>query len=470
MMTRFIFILAIAFMTAHEGSSQQNNFYEISRLPFTTDQFDEFAPAYYRQGLVFTTNRRRNFVISRMTEEGENLFNIYYAVRQDTNKWRNPHLLDKSLRSKYHDGPVSFSPDGSRIFFTRNIHSEGSDAFNLGIFMAEYSGGNWVNITPFPYNSNNFNVIHPGISADGTTLYFASDMPGGYGGMDIYYSTFQNQVWSSPVNLGEVINSSNDEVFPYMHPGGRLYFSSGNETNGRLDLFYSSRRNNNWQSPVRLPEPFNSEADDFGFIADRDIITGYFSSNRDGTDNIYTFASTFPVFTDCDSIREPDLCYVFYEETGGTIDTTTLYFEWDMGDGTRIRGLEAEHCFEDIGSYFIRLDVIDIITGEVAYNQANYNFRIEKPEQPLITSADTCFVDQQIMLDGTESYLRNFEIEEYYWELGDGTKTTGETIYHTYTDPGVYEVRMGVISDPDSPFGEQRSCVYKNIIVLQNTP
>ncbi len=184
-MHRFIFILAIGLLTVFKGFGQGVDFYEISRLPFTSDQSDEFAPAFYRQGLVFTSNRRAGFFISRMTDEGENLFNIYHSEKRESGRWRSPDLLDKNLKSKYHDGPVSFLQDGSRIFFTRNMPGSRGEESKLGIFMADFSDGKWINIIPFPYNNNNYNLSHPSISRDGKTLYFASDMPGGFGGMDI---------------------------------------------------------------------------------------------------------------------------------------------------------------------------------------------------------------------------------------------------------------------------------------------
>lgn len=468
-MIRYLCILIIYILSLCELHAQGNGFYEISRLPFTSNQYNEFAPAFYGNGLVFTTNRKTGFFISRLTEEGENLYNIFFAEKRESGRWRTPDFLSKSLRSNFHDGTVSFPPDGSRIFFTRNIPGSRNETSKLGIFMAEYSNGDWINITPFPYNSSNYNISHPGISDDGKTLYFASDMPGGYGGMDIYMSELQGYNWSAPVNLGEMINSPDDEVFPYIHQeSGRLYFSSSHNTNGSLDIFYSTGNKSSWSRPVRLPEPLNSGADDFGFIADRDFRSGYFSSNREGTDNIYSFVSTFPFFTGCDSIREPVLSYVFYEERG-EVDTATYYFEWDI-NGDKIRGQEAEYTFEDIGSYHIRLDVVDIITGEVAYNQASYHFTIPRIEQAHIKSPDTCYVNQQITLDASETWFRNLDIDEFYWELGDGTKTTGEIIYHTYTRPGIYEIILGVLSDPDSPFGLQKSCVYKRIVVLDNDP
>jgi hypothetical protein len=291
-MMRILFFILVMVLIKYNGYTQPGDFYEISRLPFTSDEHDEFSPAFYREGIVFTSNKRQGLIIARMTDEGENLFNIYYSEKRESGRWRSPDLLDKNLRSNYHDGPVSFNADGSTIFFTRNIPGRRGAKSTLGIFIAEYSNGDWANITPFPYNSNNYNLTHPSITADGRTLYFASDMPGGSGGMDIYVSFNQGGSWSPPANLGERINSSGDEVFPNINPGGRLYFSSNNHTEDELDLYYSFTRNGNWQDPVRLPVPFNSDADDFGFIADTGFGTGYFTSNREGTDNIYSFTST----------------------------------------------------------------------------------------------------------------------------------------------------------------------------------
>lgn len=464
-----ILFLVLSCLIIPETRGQSRDFYEISRLPFTSDQFDEFAPSYYRQGIVFTTNRRTDFLISRMTDDGETLFNIFHTSLNQSGRWATPDLLDKNLRSKYHDGPASFSRDGTRIYFTRNLAVRGSGSSTLGIFTATYSNGQWINITPFPYNSNNYNLAHPSISDDGRALYFASDMPGGYGGMDIYMSALSGQSWSSPVNLGPGVNSAKDEVFPYIHPGGRLYFSSNNETNGSLDLFYSLQEDNNRQPRVRLTGPFNSEADDFGFIADNDLKAGYFTSRREGTDNIYSFLSTFPSFSGCNTLSEPELCYVFFEQTARNIDTTTLYLEWDMGDGTRYRGMEADHCFEDTGTYTVRLDVIDLITGEMQSNVAYYNFTIERIEQPYISAPDTVYTNRQFMLDASETFLRNFDIDDYYWELGDGNKSAGEKIYHTYSEPGTYRVILGILSDPDSPFGLQKPCVFREVVVLDET-
>jgi Tol biopolymer transport system component len=134
----------------------------------------------------------------------------------------------------------------------------------LGIFIADRSGSRWIRVRPFPHNSPDYNIAHPTLSVDGTRLFFASDMPGGYGGMDIYMSVLENNQWSKPVNLGPSINTSADEAFPVIHATGRLFFSSkGHGTKGGFDIFYSDLLNNTWLNPVRLDDPFNSSYDDF---------------------------------------------------------------------------------------------------------------------------------------------------------------------------------------------------------------
>jgi hypothetical protein len=461
----FHILLVLFLVTIPKLPAQTPGFYEISRLPFTSDRYDEFAPVFYNRGLVYTTNKRTGFLISRMSTEGEKLFNIYYTDKSEPGRWKNPSVFSKSLRSNYHDGPVSFSTDGSLIFFTRNIQGGKNETSKLGIFMAENSAGEWINKRPFPHNSNNYNVSHPSISADGKTLYFASDMPGGFGGMDLYASHRQGSGWSSPVNLGAMINSSNDEVFPYIHSTGRLYYSSDNNINGSLDLYYCNPGENGRQRPVRLPGPINSEADDFGFIASPDLRSGYFSSSREGTDNIYSFGSTFPVFTQCDSIQIDGLCFEFYEQRAENLDTTNFHLEWNMGDGTRIRGLVADHCFKEHGTYHVTLDFVNITTGEIESGVADYLFTTPRTQQPFITSADTVSVGMMINFDASETYLGNFEPEGYYWETGDGAQYEGNIINHYYTETGLYRVTLGVRSGPASRQEQRKACVYKYVFV-----
>jgi tetratricopeptide (TPR) repeat protein len=175
---------------------------------------------------------------------------------------------------------------------------------NLGIYAVSRSDYGWGEPVPFEYNDpEKYSVMHPCLSHDGQTLYFVSDMPGGLGGMDLWYCEKQeaDDRWSPPVNMGASVNTVGNEVFPATNAEGALYFSSdGHPGMGGLDIFFTQKDNDAWATPKNMGAPVNSSADDFSFVFDtfnanafgRADVVGYFSSNRpggQGGDDIYMF-------------------------------------------------------------------------------------------------------------------------------------------------------------------------------------
>lgn len=207
----------------------------------------------------------------------------------------------KSINTRYHEGPATFTTDGSRIIFTRNNYNEGkarrsADGVNkLKLYTATQVNGVWGDAVELPLNSDEFSTGHPSLSADDQRLYFASDRPGGFGGSDIYVSRWKNGGWSEPVNLGGEINSSGNELFPFVDDRGTLYLASdGHEGLGKLDLFSAQLSPDGMQGRQlkNLGEPINSAADDFGILTNGERSNGYFSSNRKNggaDDDIYRF-------------------------------------------------------------------------------------------------------------------------------------------------------------------------------------
>jgi outer membrane protein OmpA-like peptidoglycan-associated protein len=204
-------------------------------------------------------------------------------------------LLSGKIKSKYHNSSAAVFPDGS-ILFTRNNFIKGQTQkstdgiVKLKLYTA--SGDNLQQITEFPYNSNEYSTGHPALNKEGNILIFASDMSGGYGGTDLYYSVRSgNGPWTRPVNLGKKINTEGNELFPYLDNLDHLYFAStGHAGLGGLDLFEVPLEE---MKPTALPKnmgaPINSSKDDFGLIIRNDGRGGYFSSNRKGTDDIFSF-------------------------------------------------------------------------------------------------------------------------------------------------------------------------------------
>jgi outer membrane protein OmpA-like peptidoglycan-associated protein len=208
--------------------------------------------------------------------------------------------FSKDLNTKYHEGPAVFTNDAKKVIFTRNNFNNGkykisSDGVNkLKIYTADDKTGGWANVKEVPFNSNEYSTGHPSITKDDKLVYFVSDMPGGFGGTDIYVVSYNNDSWGTPVNLGKTINTKGNEMFPYVDANNNLYFSSdGHPGLGDLDIFYVDMKNGTPIGRVRnLGAPMNSSKDDFGIITDAERKTGYFSSNRKrgGTDDdIYRF-------------------------------------------------------------------------------------------------------------------------------------------------------------------------------------
>ena len=210
--------------------------------------------------------------------------------------------LPEAINTPDHDGPATFTRDGSRIVFTRTV-AQPDDAKKspdaapkLRLYTAEARNGGWVNVRELPFSAPDISCGHPTFAPDDQTLYFASDRPGGLGGTDLYAVSFSGGTWGRPVNLGPGVNGAGNEVYPFADERGVLYFSSdGYGGLGGLDLFLVDLKSPG-SGPVNLGQPFNSPADDFGLLTDGDRRGGFFSSNRRGNDDIYRFTRDV---TDC---------------------------------------------------------------------------------------------------------------------------------------------------------------------------
>jgi tetratricopeptide (TPR) repeat protein len=198
-------------------------------------------------------------------------------------------LFDTRLTGRYHEGPVCFSKNFDTILITRNYPVK-NQVSRLKLQMLTSKNDNWVELPAFPYNSNAYNVGQPALHPNGQVLYFTSDQPGGMGGKDIYYCLHTADGWSSPMNAGPNVNTAGDEMFPYISPDGKLYFSSDRWPGfGGLDIF--SVMLDNTYKPATPPKnegaPINSPNNDFGILLYPGASKGYFSSDRRGNDDIY---------------------------------------------------------------------------------------------------------------------------------------------------------------------------------------
>jgi hypothetical protein len=275
----------------------------------------------------------------------------------------------------------------------------------------------------------------------------SSDLEGGYGGMDLYYSDWNGIVWTSPVNCGSEINTQYNEIFPSMH-NGILYFSSDRKTGeGGLDIYSYDFKE------IKLgilEKPLNTASDDFGIFWGKDGKTGYLSSNRNGNDDVFYFHPLMPEFDSLIVCKEK-YCYTFFEEASSmNLDTVGMTYEWDFGNGSKELGLEVKHCFPGPGLYPVNLNIVDASSGEVFSNEVSYEFEVERPTQLCIDTRDTVFSGEILNIDASRSLIVGYTIQKCYWDFNDGKYSTGYQVRHKYLKEGSYEIRFGVVARNDS--------------------
>ncbi len=282
--------------------------FKIKKLPFSKGLGD-FAPMIYKDNILFTSYRHNQAFVNRVFGWDQTFFvNTYVAQPNKKGEYKSAKMVKISVDKELvpHDGPYAISEANNLAMVTMNIPGKygKNEIIRLGLYYVTIDANTFPNkinkkeIKPFPYNNSSYNVGHACFSADGNTLYFVSDMPGGYGKLDIYKSTLMNGSWSQPENLGAKINTAYDEMFPSISHDGDLFFASkGHVGLGGLDIFIARHSAGSFGDPENIGYPVNTSFDDFAITLNKEGNTAYFSSNRgDFYDRIYETNMYVPEF------------------------------------------------------------------------------------------------------------------------------------------------------------------------------
>ena len=254
----------------------------------------DYAPMYLDKSydrLYFTSTNEKAMGTKKSEITGMKNGDIFVSIKNERGEWQRPEAVEGELNSELDEGIVSFTPDGQTMYLTK-ARRELNASTGVEIYTSQRSDAKWSAPVKFEITADTLSSYgHPAVSPDGAWLYFTSDMPGGYGGKDIWRVNLKERVGSLE-NLGEWINTAGDETFPYLRTDSVLYFASdGHPGYGGLDLFRAEMTPSGGWAVTNMGEPVNSSADDFG-ITFGPGEQGYFSSNRGdarGYDHIFSF-------------------------------------------------------------------------------------------------------------------------------------------------------------------------------------
>ena len=372
---------------------------------FNSRKNSDFSPAFMgadAESIVFTSNRTKSKnkkVNNPITGVPNN--DIYTARKNNLGEWEEVEIIEGALNTDDDEGVVSFSSDGKTMYFTRCLPNMPAGQ----IYKSERSGGEWTEPSLVQlFADYTITVGHPAISPDGTKLYFVSDAKGGEGGKDIWVATNEGGTWIAPENLGKNINTSGNEMFPYVRQDGVLFFSSdGREGFGGLDIYMAIQDSTGLWQVENMYSPINSQGDDFGITFNADNSVGYFSSSRGQRkpiDKIYKF-------------ELPALVYVIegtvFDDKGDELGETIIRLVGDNGDNVKMRTKKD-------GTYRINLALNTkyvMLASHRGYLNASYKF----DTNGLI---DSKLFENDFTLS---SLSRSVKMDNVFYEFGKWTLT-----------------------------------------------
>lgn len=342
--------------------------YSVSNLSINTDQSD-FGPTYFGDVLVFSSSRsphqRKKGIHQWNKESYLDLYKVGYHPGKGT--FGEVQQLEGTLKGKFHDSSPVFTKDGRTVYFTRN-DEEGGDyeqvrtyrlrTDKLKLYRSRLdSDGKWMEPEELPFNSHGYSVAHPALNAGENLLYFASDMPGGYGDSDLYkVEIHADGTFGKPVNLGGGINTEGKETFPFISASNKLYFASDARGGlGGLDIYmgWTDEKDSSAYHIQNMGRPINTPYDDFALVIDDTTKSGFFSSNRpggNGKDDMYSFVEVIP-----EPLPEP---FQPGEDLAILLNLDPIYFDLDKSFIRRDAAIELNKIVKVLKEHLeIRVEI-----------------------------------------------------------------------------------------------------------------
>lgn len=422
--------------------------YEIQTMSKSTSNGD-FGMSFFGDKVVFASLRSTDKPVFNWNQKP--YLDLFEATVSKDGQLENIKPFSDKINTKTHESNATFSQDGKVMYFSRTNSKRvkiGEETYaTVKIFRAEFVNNEWSNITEMPFSNDLYSTGHPFLTKDGKKLYFTSDMPGTLGSMDIFYVDMNpDGTCGSPINLGDVINTIHREEFPFLTEDGTLYFASdGHEGMGGLDIFMSKMYNDVYVKPLNLGQTINSNMDDFAYILDEKENKGYLSSNRKGSDNLYSFIRKenerrFLVEGDVhDKISK--------ELLPGT--KVSLYDTDDKLVGQMVVGSKAEYFFNTKPNTKYRLEAVrDFYIPHSEIFTTNDDGKIHYSIELEVESYDDA---EDIVVTKDDGYVY-IELENIYfdlnkWNIKDQAATILDILVDLLKKYPLMEVQVGAHTD-----------------------
>lgn len=434
----FFCLFSTANIWSSDGDTTKKNTvapeYSISIIEGVNTAASDFGAVSFGDGILFVSSQAKDLVNNNSSVDINNI--PYTDVFQGTlvdEMIKNKKSFSSTINGLYHDGPLAFNPSKTQAYLTRVEHKKGAKGFTnkAKLYVFDKKGTTWQESSAFAYNNDAYSTGHAACSADGQLLFFASDMPGGFGGKDIYVCRKSGKLWGEPENLGAEINTKADEEYPYMREDGILFFSSqGHSGFGGYDIFSAYFFNAKWLFKKNEGQPLNSSSDDFGIFF-TNALNGYFSSNRPGgvgNDDIYKFSfsssgiSVSGRLLLTESLKDPARYTLVYlmDERGKRIDSTHTdkygFFEFKnlYGEKSFMVSIEPEDIeMKGKARYYIANDNNEIVRTSQEINKDRFIFKnlpLEKSVLQEIHSDEDLTLSGILTYSHSSQYIRNIKI------------------------------------------------------------